>query len=45
MQNNEWSWHVPISRAEQIELWSGQAAPIEAMRKELLAILSHRDEA
>lgn len=31
--------------AEQIELWSGQAAPIEAMQKELLDILSHRDNA
>ncbi|MDO4711052.1 MAG: shikimate dehydrogenase [Peptostreptococcaceae bacterium] len=30
--------------AEQIELWSGQKAPIEVMRKELLAILSYSSE-
>ena len=31
--------------AEQIELWSGQTAPIEVMEEELLAILSHKEEA
>lgn len=31
--------------AEQIELWSGEAAPIEVMRQELFAILSHGNEA
>jgi len=30
--------------AEQIELWSGQAAPIEVMRQELFAILSHGND-
>ncbi|SMP48575.1 shikimate dehydrogenase [Anoxynatronum buryatiense] len=30
--------------AEQIELWSGQKAPIEVMREELFTILSHRGD-
>jgi shikimate dehydrogenase len=30
--------------AAQIELWSGMDAPIEAMRQELLDILSHKEE-
>lgn len=30
--------------AEQIELWSGQKAPIEVMRQELFTILSHKEE-
>jgi shikimate dehydrogenase len=30
--------------AEQIELWSGKPAPIEAMRQELFDILSHKEE-
>lgn len=30
--------------AEQIELWSGKAAPVEAMRKELMDILSGKKE-
>mgnify|MGYP003785258949 CR=1 FL=1 len=29
--------------AEQIELWSGKAAPIDVMREELLNIISNRD--
>ncbi|MDY0235803.1 MAG: shikimate dehydrogenase [Gudongella sp.] len=31
--------------AEQIKLWSGETAPIEVMRQELFAILSHGNEA
>jgi shikimate dehydrogenase len=30
--------------AEQIKLWSGETAPIEVMRQELFAILSHRND-
>ena len=29
--------------AKQVELWSGQAAPVEAMRKELLTILEEKN--
>ena len=28
--------------ASQIELWTGQAAPVEAMRRELMAILAEQ---
>lgn len=30
--------------AAQIELWSGMEAPIDAMRQELLDIISHKEE-
>ena len=30
--------------AEQIELWSGKTAPIEAMRQELMNILAGKKE-
>ena len=35
LQNPEWSWYVQFRRAAQIELWTGQKAPLDVMRKEL----------
>ena len=35
---------VSYTHLEQIELWSGKAAPIEAMRQELMNILAGKKE-
>ena len=33
-------WACPCISAAQIELWTGEKAPVEAMRKELMDILA-----
>jgi len=35
LQNPEWSWYVQFQRAAQIELWTGQKAPLDVRRKEI----------
>ena len=37
-------WECLYQGAAQIELWSGKEAPIEAMRKELLNIISEKEK-
>ena len=44
LQNPEWSWYVQFQRAAQIELWTGQKAPLDAMRKELKEIIREENE-
>ena len=40
----EWSWYVQLQRAAQIELWTGQKAPLDVMRKELKEIIREKNE-
>ena len=40
----EWSWYVQFQRAAQIELWTGQKAPLDVMRKELKEIIREENE-
>ena len=44
LQNPEWSWYVQFQRAAQIELWTGQKAPLDVMRKELKEIIREENE-
>ena len=44
LQNPEWSWYVQFQRAAQIELWTGQKAPLDVMRKELKKIIREENE-
>ena len=44
LQNPEWSWYVQFQRAAQIELWTGQKAPLDVMRKELKEIIWEENE-
>ena len=44
LQNPEWSWYVQFQRAAQIELWTGQKAPLDVMRKELKEIIQEENE-
>ena len=44
LQNPEWSWYVQFQRAAQIELWTGQKAPLDVMRKELKEIIREEIE-
>ena len=44
LQNPEWSWYVQFQRAAQIELWTGQKAPLDMMRKELKEIIREENE-
>ena len=44
LQNPEWSWYVQFQRAVQIELWTGQKAPLDVMRKELKEIIREENE-
>ena len=44
LQNPEWSWYVQFQRAAQIELWTGQKAPLDVMRKELKEIIRKENE-
>ena len=44
LQNPEWSWYVQSQRAAQIELWTGQKAPLDVMRKELKEIIREENE-
>lgn len=43
-QNPEWSWYVQFQRAAQIELWTGQKAPLDVMRKVLKEIIREEKE-
>ena len=44
LQNPEWSWYVQFQRTAQIELWTGQKAPLDVMRKELKEIIREENE-
>ena len=44
LQNPEWSWYVQFQRAAQIELWTGQKAPLDVMRKEIKEIIREENE-
>ena len=44
LQNPEWSWYVQFQRAAQIELWTGQRAPLDVMRKEFKKIIREENE-
>ena len=44
LQNPEWSWYVQFQRAAQIELWTGQKASLDVMRKELKEIIREENE-
>ena len=44
LQNPEWSWYVQFQRAAHIELWTGQKAPLDVMRKELKEIIREENE-
>ena len=44
LQNPEWSWYVQFQRAAKIELWTGQKAPLDVMRKELKEIIREENE-
>ena len=44
LQNPEWSWYVQFQRAAQIELWTGQKAPLDVMRRELKEIIREENE-
>ena len=44
LQNPKWSWYVQFQRAAQIELWTGQKAPLDVMRKELKEIIREENE-
>ena len=44
LQNPEWSWYVQFQMAAQIELWTGQKAPLDVMRKELKEIIREENE-
>ena len=44
LQNPEWSWYVQFQRAAQIELWTGQKAPLDVMRKEWKEIIREENE-
>ena len=44
LQNPEWSWYVQFQRAAQIELWTGQKALLDVMRKEIKEIIREENE-